>query len=72
MCTVDIGVLGSRWVNSKDGPFAFPDFNTDHVCKNYDAIRAWAETSQIPPDNESPEDFMAPPGPEVEILDELP
>ncbi|KAK3936120.1 hypothetical protein QBC46DRAFT_420336 [Diplogelasinospora grovesii] len=72
MCTVDIGALGSVWINSTDGPYPFPDFRTNHICRNYEEIRAWAEMSQIPPDEELPEDFMEVPGPGVEILHGIP
>jgi hypothetical protein len=46
MCNVDTGVLGQVWYD-KENPSAFPDFNTRHKCKNYDAIREWAELHQV-------------------------
>ncbi|OCL09382.1 hypothetical protein AOQ84DRAFT_291351 [Glonium stellatum] len=51
MCTVDIGVLGQVWFQPPSSPFAEPyvDFNTRHKCRNFDAVRAWAEAHQIPP-----------------------
>ena len=58
MCTVDTGVLGQVWWDPEE-PHAFTDFNTRHVCKNYDEIRAWAEVRQLPLD--VPEDFLEPP-----------
>ncbi|OLN89047.1 hypothetical protein CCHL11_06007 [Colletotrichum chlorophyti] len=45
MCNVDTGVLGQVWANNP--PVPFPDFNTKHMCKNYDAVREWAEKLQV-------------------------
>ncbi|KAK4663096.1 hypothetical protein QC763_700840 [Podospora pseudopauciseta] len=62
MCNVDNGVLGQVWThqpNTKQ-PQAFPDFNTRHKCKNYEAVRVWAEAHQVPPDEELPADYIAP------------
>ncbi|KKY27546.1 putative tat pathway signal sequence [Phaeomoniella chlamydospora] len=64
MCTVDIGVLGQVWwqdsASAEDGlpprPNAFTDFNTVHKCRNYDAVRQWAEERQLP--IEVPPDFL--------------
>ncbi|KAF4977578.1 hypothetical protein FZEAL_5949 [Fusarium zealandicum] len=60
MCNVDTGVLGQVWVNPED-PTAFPDFNTQHTCKNYEEVMKWAEELQAPPSDGLPEDFLAPP-----------
>jgi len=51
MCSIDIGVLGQVWFQPPPSPFAEPyvDFNTRHKCRNFDAVRAWAEAHQIPP-----------------------
>ena len=46
MCNVDTGVLGQVWVNPEK-PTAFPDFNTRHLCKNYNAVREWAGKLQV-------------------------
>lgn len=46
MCNTDTGVLGQVWYN-KGAPVAFPDFKTEHKCKNYDAVREWAEKHQV-------------------------
>ncbi|CAM1510541.1 Fc.00g008760.m01.CDS01 [Cosmosporella sp. VM-42] len=60
MCNVDTGVLGQVWVASDDpnDPIAFPDFNTRHVCKNYEDVRDWAVKLQAPPNEETPDDFL--------------
>ncbi|KAL1890126.1 hypothetical protein Sste5346_008419 [Sporothrix stenoceras] len=57
MCNVDTGVLGQVWYD-QDHPAAFPDFHTTHMCKNYDAVRAWAEQLQAPPNDELPADYL--------------
>ncbi|RMZ92008.1 hypothetical protein DV736_g730, partial [Chaetothyriales sp. CBS 134916] len=58
MCAVDIGVLGQVWWN-RTGPEAYVDFNTKHTCRNFEAIRGWAEKHQLPDD--VPDDFLEPP-----------
>ncbi|KXJ93484.1 hypothetical protein Micbo1qcDRAFT_232995 [Microdochium bolleyi] len=40
-------------------PQAFPDFNTQHKCKNFDAIRDYAIRLQAPPNDRLPPDFIA-------------
>jgi hypothetical protein len=71
MCTMDIGVFGSVWVNATS-PHPFVDFNTKHVCRNFEAIRSWAERNQIPEDG--PEDYLEIPvaGDGVKIWDLAP
>jgi Mycotoxin biosynthesis protein UstYa len=66
MCNVDIGVFGSVWVHGKLterslGLRPFVDFNTQHVCRDFDAIRSWAEEHQQP--EEPPHDFLEVPQP---------
>jgi hypothetical protein len=70
MCTVDIGVFGSVWVQNSTHLRPFVDFNTKHMCRNFDAVRHWAEERQIP--EHVPRDFMEEPGEEVRVLDEFP
>ena len=45
------------------------DFNTRHMCKNFDQIRAWAEEHQ---NRFEPEDWWEQPGPDVKIWREIP
>jgi len=71
MCTVDTGVLGQVWWRPS-GPTPFVDFNTQHQCKNFDAIRNWAEERQLPPTDQTPRDFLEPPKPGDRIFDEIP
>ncbi|ESZ95791.1 tat pathway signal sequence [Sclerotinia borealis F-4128] len=58
MCTVDIGVMGQVWVHP-EAPEAYVDFNTKHRCRDFDAVRDWAEEQQMPAD--LPDDFLQPP-----------
>ena len=69
MCTPDTGLLGQVWWDP-EAPKAFVDFNTEHKCKNYDAIREWARVRQLPAS--VPADFLK--GPEVgdRIYDTIP
>jgi len=71
MCTVDTGLLGQVWWNLEK-PVAFVDFNTQHKCKNYDAIRQWAEERQLPPHDLAPPDFLEPPQPGDRVYAEIP
>ena len=47
LCDLDIGTFGPLWVKHPT-PRPWVDFNTRHTCKNFDAIRRWAEARQIP------------------------
>jgi len=58
MCNPDTGLLGQVWWDPA-APKAFVDFNTEHRCKNFDAIRQWAEERQMP--ETVPMDFLSPP-----------
>ncbi|KAL4748752.1 hypothetical protein BDW72DRAFT_195494 [Aspergillus terricola var. indicus] len=66
MCTIDVGVLGQVWIHP-DRPSPFVDFNTEHVCRNFEDIRAWAERNQLPLPahghgaDDAPADFLVPP-----------
>jgi len=72
MCSVDVGVLGQVWLQGKteSEPHAFVDFNTEHKCRNFDAIREWAEAHQLP--ETPPEDFLEPPKAGDRIYDAVP
>ncbi|EMD59335.1 hypothetical protein COCSADRAFT_101412 [Bipolaris sorokiniana ND90Pr] len=54
MCNPDVGVLGQVWwqPDSEPEPMPFVDFNTKHRCRDYKAIRQWAEEHQLPPETE--------------------
>lgn len=69
MCTVDLGVFGQVWINPEE-PTSFVDFNTQHTCKNFDAVRQWAQERQLPED--VPKDFLEPPIDASVILPETP
>jgi hypothetical protein len=71
MCFPDIGVFGSVWVRNGTHIRPFVDFNTEHMCMNFDQIREWAQERQIA--EEVPPDFMEDPELEGrEILEEFP
>jgi hypothetical protein len=71
MCTVDTGLLGQVWWNPEK-PAAFVDFNTQHKCKNYEAIRKWAEERQLPPASMTPPDFLQTPQAGDTVYAEIP
>jgi len=69
MCQPDTGLLGQVWWN-KEMPTSFVDFNTNHTCKNFDAIRQWAEERQMP--ETVPIDFLQPPKMSDLVYDAIP
>jgi len=42
MCNGDVGVMTFNWVKGHHKPA--PDFNTHHVCRNFDRIQSWASS----------------------------
>lgn len=52
------------------GVMAFVDFNTKHQCKNFDAIRQWAEERQLP--ENPPDDYLVMPGKGDRVYAEIP
>lgn len=69
MCTVDSGVLGQIWIYPEN-PEPYVDFNTQHRCKNFDAVRRWAEENQLPQD--PPSDFLQAPSEGDRIYSQMP
>jgi hypothetical protein len=69
MCTVDVGVLGQVWLHP-EAPEAYVDFNTEHKCRNFEAIKGWAEVRQMP--EKVPEDWLEPPKLGDRIYEEIP
>lgn len=69
MCTVDVGLLGQVWWN-KESPTAFPDFNTKHICRKFEAVREWAFEHQAP--KEVPRDWLVPPRDLSVVSEEMP
>ena len=70
MCSVDTGVFGAVWYNVSD-PTPFVDFNTKHVCKNFEDVRQWATERQSPED--LPDDYWEQPDPvKVVIRPDIP
>jgi len=77
MCNPDVGVLGQVWWQPTDGsepnPMAFVDFNTKHRCRDYEAVRQWAEEHQLPPEDQvDMESFYEMPKPGDTIYPEIP
>ena len=69
MCTVDVAVLGQVWWN-KEEPRAYPDFNTEHKCRNFDDVRKWAEEHQAPKD--VPADYLMGPRSQDDVYEAIP
>ena len=75
MCAPDVGVFGQVWYQPEGEPLpiAFTDFNTKHKCRDYEAIRKWAEEHQLPPEKEMDMSrFYEMPGPGVFVNQEVP
>lgn len=45
MCDADVGLITMRWVKKHDHPY--PDFNTVHKCRDYDAVWRWLQEHQV-------------------------
>ncbi|KAF1811136.1 hypothetical protein P152DRAFT_467481 [Eremomyces bilateralis CBS 781.70] len=69
MCTVDLGVLGQVWWN-QTAPRAYVDFNTRHMCRNFDDVREYAQARQLPVD--IPPDYLEPPKEGDTVYAEMP
>uniref|UniRef100_A0A0D2XS81 Uncharacterized protein n=1 Tax=Fusarium oxysporum (strain Fo5176) TaxID=660025 RepID=A0A0D2XS81_FUSOF len=57
-CATSIPACWAKSGSILKNPNAFPDFNTRHVCKNYNDVREWAEKLQAPPTSEIPDDYL--------------
>lgn len=47
MCNTDINLIPAQWVHGRDHPY--PNFNTKHVCRNFDDILQWSIEHQVQP-----------------------
>ncbi|KAJ5612189.1 hypothetical protein N7510_005383 [Penicillium lagena] len=47
MCHADVGIVTAHWIDQRRA--AWPDFNTNKVCRDFDAILEWAQDHQLPP-----------------------
>ncbi|KAL9584052.1 MAG: hypothetical protein Q9212_002351 [Teloschistes hypoglaucus] len=45
-CDADVGVITHNWVAQRETPW--PNFNTLHQCRNWDAVVEWSEKHQAP------------------------
>lgn len=72
MCTVDMGAMGQVWVHIAEANDTRPfvDFNTLHVCRDFEAIRSWAEANQVAVD--TPDNFLQPPDEHMRIHEGVP
>ncbi|KAE8380419.1 hypothetical protein BDV26DRAFT_290346 [Aspergillus bertholletiae] len=46
MCHADTNLVSANWVAGREKPY--PNFNTKHTCRDFDAIVDWAWDHQIP------------------------
>ncbi|KAL5420268.1 hypothetical protein PMIN03_000095 [Paraphaeosphaeria minitans] len=75
MCVPDIGVLGQVWykLDSMSQPMPFVDFNTEHRCRDFEGMRAWAERHQLPDERDVDlEQLYRMPEPGAKIYSEIP
>ena len=45
MCTSDVGIYNYNWVRNIPNPM--PDFNSLHMCRNFDRILKWSEKAAV-------------------------
>ncbi|GLA27767.1 hypothetical protein AnigIFM63326_004985 [Aspergillus niger] len=58
MCNAGVGLIMFHWVEGLDDPY--PDYNTYHQCRDYDAVLDWALKNTVPlrsPVSRKPEDY---------------
>lgn len=58
MCTADVGLVTGVWVESYGEPY--PDFSTQHQCRDLGKIQEWAKDHEL---NVSMEEIVAARGP---------
>lgn len=46
MCLSDITILPQIWIDREGG--ALPDFERQHQCHDFEAVRRWAYQNQMP------------------------
>lgn len=65
MCTADTGLTTYVWVEGYQLPY--PDFSTNHQCRDFERIKDWVLENDLPLDVRS---YRKPPG--VRQLDKPP
>ena len=45
MCNANTDVITYNWVKGQDNPF--PDFNTNHKCRDFDALVEWQYANRV-------------------------
>jgi hypothetical protein len=46
MCHADAGIVTAHWIEQRNRPW--PDFNTKHVCKDFNGLLDWTRKNQLP------------------------
>jgi hypothetical protein len=46
MCNADTGLYTYNWIEGR--PSTMPDFNVQHKCKDFEAIKKWTMEHSIP------------------------
>lgn len=64
--------MGQIWVHEAEANDVRPfvDFNTLHMCRDYEVVRRWAELNQV--ETDVPDDFLQPPDDGMRIYSEIP
>jgi hypothetical protein len=55
---------------NRTNPHPFVDFNTKHICRNFEQVREWAEKNQI--EEDLPDDWWEEPGEGVYVWEASP
>lgn len=69
MCKADVSILGHVWIRDYG---IYPDFNTKHRCKNFEAIRDWARDRQLREDVDADGKSVFAIREDDEVLDDIP
>ncbi|KFY02194.1 hypothetical protein O988_02328 [Pseudogymnoascus sp. VKM F-3808] len=64
MCSGNVDIYTHYWMDAQK--HAFPDFNINHKCRDFDAILAWQEENSIPVEKFAT--VFAPPGQKVHVM----
>ncbi|KAI9814389.1 MAG: hypothetical protein M1827_003245 [Pycnora praestabilis] len=46
MCNADAGIVTAHWIEQRNRPW--PDFNTKHVCRDFEGLLDWTREHQLP------------------------
>ena len=45
MCDADVGLRPIYWIKRHD--LAYPDFSTYHKCRDFEAVKTWAQENEV-------------------------